>query len=184
VETEPASSLPGDPDGLERLWTPHRMVYLDGQDKPVGEGAQECPFCRAAAADDDAHALVVARGRAVFALLNLYPYNSGHLMVLPYRHVADLTELSEAEATGLVAMTRTAMLVLRRVLAPHGFNLGINQGTVAGAGIAAHLHQHVVPRWGGDSNFMPIVARTKTLPELLSRTRDRLAAAWPEEESC
>ena len=176
---EPASSLPGDPDGLERLWTPHRMVYLDGQDKPTGPGQPECPFCRAAAAGDDAQALVVARGTTVFTVLNLYPYNSGHLMVLPYRHVADYTELEPAEMTELAEMTRTAIVVLRTVMAPHGFNLGINQGAVAGAGIAAHLHQHVVPRWGGDANFMPIVARTKTLPELLARTRERLALAWP-----
>jgi ATP adenylyltransferase len=184
VDPEPSSSLPGDPDGFERLWTPHRMAYLDGQDRPPGTGPDECPFCRAAASDDDAASLVVARGAATFVVLNLYPYNSGHLMVLPYRHVADFTELDQAETAGLTAMTRTAITVLRQVLTPHGFNLGINQGAVAGAGIAAHLHQHVVPRWGGDSNFMPIVARTKAIPELLSRTRERLVAVWPQDEPC
>lgn len=184
VRAEPASELPGDPDGLERLWTPHRMAYLDGQDKPAGEGAAACPFCRAAGSDDDAGALVVARGERCFVVLNLYPYNSGHVMVLPYRHVADYTDLDAQETTELATMTQTAVRVLRDVMAPHGFNLGINQGAVAGAGIAAHLHQHVVPRWGGDANFLPIIARTKALPEVLGRTRERLAAAWPGAEPC
>ena len=187
MQTEPADGLPGDPDGLERLWTPHRMAYLGGQDKPAGADPGACPFCRAGASPDDAAGLVVARGSAAFVVLNLYPYNSGHLMVLPYRHVGDLTELDAAEAAELMALTRQAIAALRTVFAPHGFNLGINQGSAAGAGIAAHLHQHVVPRWEGDSNFMPIVARTKTLPELLGSTRERLAAAWPvdpQEESC
>ncbi len=184
MQIEPASALPGDPDGLERLWTPQRMAYLDGQDRPPDDGAEHCPFCRAGASDDDEASLVVARGEAVFALLNLFPYNSGHLMVLPYRHVADYTDLTPAETGELARMTQTAMTVLRAVMAPHGFNLGINQRTAAGAGIAGHLHQHVVPRWGGDANFMPIVARTKVLPELLSHTRERLVAAWPQGESC
>jgi ATP adenylyltransferase len=108
-------------------------------------------------------------------------------MVLPYRHVGDLTVLDDAETAEMSALTRKAITALRTVYAPHGFNLGINQGSAAGAGIAAHLHQHVVPRWEGDSNFMPIIARTKTLPELLASTRERLAAAWPVEpleESC
>jgi ATP adenylyltransferase len=187
MDVEPAGNLPGDPDGLERLWTPPRMAYLGGQDKPVGAGADACPFCRSAASDDDAAGLVVARGTVAFVVLNLYPYNSGHLMVLPYRHVGDLTELDDAETAELAVLTRKSITALRTVFAPHGFNLGINQGSAAGAGIAAHLHQHVVPRWEGDSNFMPIIARTKTLPELLASTRERLAAAWPvepQEESC
>lgn len=184
AEHEPVVGLAGDPDGFERLWTPHRMVYIEGQDKPAVPDPEHCPFCRAAASDDDAQSLVVARGAAVFALLNLYPYNSGHLMVLPYRHVSDYVDLDEAEFAELGAMTRKAMIVLRAVMAPSGFNLGINQGAVAGAGIGAHLHKHVVPRWRGDANFMPIVAQTKTMPELLSRTRERLAAAWSEGASC
>jgi ATP adenylyltransferase len=175
---EPAGGLPGDPDGLERLWTPHRMAYVTGEHPESREGPSGCPLCRAGTADDD-DALVVARGEVTFALLNLYPYNSGHLMLLPYRHVADYTDLSADETVELAEMTQTAIRVLRAVLSPHGFNLGINQGAVAGAGIAGHIHQHVVPRWGGDSNFLPIVARTKALPELLGRTRQRLADAWP-----
>ena len=163
----------GDPDGLERLWTPHRMTYIAGEGRPAG-----CPFCLAPGLPD-ADSLVVARGETVFALLNLYPYNPGHLLVCPYRHVADYTDLTDDEVVEVAALTRTAMRVLRSAASPHGFNLGLNQGAVAGAGIAAHLHQHVVPRWGGDANFLPVVARTKALPELLADTRQRIADAWP-----
>jgi ATP adenylyltransferase len=121
----------------------------------------------------------VARGRVAYVVMNLYPYNSGHVLVCPYRHVADYTDLTFDEVAEVAELTRTAMRVTREVSAPHGFNLGMNQGDVAGAGIAAHLHQHVVPRWGGDSNFLPIVGRSRALPELLGDTRSRLAAAWP-----
>ena len=117
AHAESAGEFAGVPDGLERLWTPHRMVYLGGQDKPAGPGAADCPFCRAQGRTDT-EALVVARGKLVFALLNLYPYNSGHLMVLPYRHVADYTDLSVAEAAELSASTRTAIEVLRVVMQP------------------------------------------------------------------
>ena len=114
-------------------------------------------------------------------MLNLYPYSPGHLMVCPYRHVADYTELT-AEETGEVArLTQQAMTVVRSVSGAHGFNIGMNQGAIAGAGIAAHLHQHVVPRWAGDQNFMPIIGRTKTLPQLMTETRSLLAAAWASD---
>lgn len=179
IRGEPADRLPGEPDGYERLWTPHRMAYVSGADPAAKESPSGCPLCRAGATDDDAEALVVARGAETFVVLNLYPYNSGHLMVLPRRHVADLTELDRTEAVELSELTTTAIRVLREVLNAQGFNVGMNLGDVAGAGIAGHLHQHVVPRWAGDTNFMPIVARTKTLPELLGRTRERLAQAWP-----
>jgi len=177
---ESSAGHPGEPDGFERLWTPHRMVYIGGQDKPTGDGAgaDACPFCRAPTLDDVA-GLIVARGPSAYVVLNLYPYNPGHLLVVPYRHVADYTDLTTEEMADVADLTRTAMRVVREVSAPHGFNLGMNQGSVAGAGIAAHLHQHVVPRWGGDANFLPVVGRTKALPELLGDTRDRLAAAWP-----
>src|ERR1700712_227821 len=170
----------GEPDGLERLWTPHRMSYIAGEDRPDSrtEKPAGCPFCRAPGLGE-ADSLVVARGELVFALLNLYPYNPGHLMVCPYRHVADYTDLTEAETVEVAAFTRTAMRVIRAVSSPHGFNLGMNQGAVAGAGIAAHLHQHIVPRWGGDANFMPVIGRTKVLPQLLADTRLMLAKAWP-----
>lgn len=179
METVPAAELPGVPDSYERLWTPHRMAYLLGEEKPAdGDAGPQCPFCRAPTVDDAA-GLIVQRGEVAFVVMNLYPYNSGHLMICPYRHVADYTELTEPEVAEVARLTRTAMTVLRKVAAPHGFNLGMNQGAVAGAGIAAHLHQHVVPRWGGDANFLPIIARTKALPELLDDARRRLAEAWP-----
>jgi ATP adenylyltransferase len=170
----------GEPDGLERLWTPHRMTYITGADRPEGgyEQPSGCPFCQAPDRGP-AETLVVARGELVFAVLNLYPYNPGHLLICPYRHVADYTELTEDETVELAGFTRTAMRVVRTVSRPHGFNLGMNQGSVAGAGIAAHLHQHVVPRWGGDANFMPVVGRTKVLPQLLTDTRMMLSEAWP-----
>jgi ATP adenylyltransferase len=174
---EQAGALAGEPDGFDRLWTPHRMVYIGGQSKPADDSAGECPFCRAPTLDD-AEGLIVHRGQAAFVVLNLYPYNSGHLMVCPYRHVSDYVALTPEETAELASLTQSAIRVLTAASAPHGFNLGMNQGAVAGAGIAAHLHQHVVPRWGGDSNFLPIVARTRALPELLGEARERLADAW------
>jgi ATP adenylyltransferase len=163
-----------EPDGLDRLWTPHRMAYISGADRHEG-----CPFCVAPGLDEG-ESLVVARGEQVFVVLNLYPYNPGHLLVCPYRHVADYTELTGAETAELAGFTQRAMRVVRHASSPHGFNLGMNQGAVAGAGIAAHLHQHVVPRWGGDGNFMPVIARTKVLPQLLGDTRALLVKAWGE----
>ena len=179
--TEQQQADTGEPDGLERLWTPHRMTYISGEDRPDGgyEKPSGCPFCLAPQAPED-DTLVVARGEHVFAVLNLYPYNPGHLLVCPYRHVADYTDLDAGEAAELAAFTQHAMRVVRRVSSPHGFNLGMNQGSVAGAGIAAHLHQHVVPRWGGDANFMPVIGRTKVLPQLLGDTREMFAKAWSE----
>ena len=168
----------GTPDGLERLWTPYRMAYIRGENKPSDSSAGECPFCRIGASDDDESVLVVHRGTSAYVVLNLYPYAAGHLMVCPYRHVADYTDLDDAEVRDVAELTRTAMRTLRGVSQAQGFNIGMNQGAAAGAGIAAHLHQHVVPRWVGDQNFMPIVGHTKTLPQLLSETRSLLAQAW------
>ncbi|MFE5291475.1 HIT family protein, partial [Isoptericola sp. NPDC056618] len=123
------------------------------------------------------------RGAECYAVLNLYPYNSGHLMVLPYRHVSGYVDLTASETAELATMTQTAIRTLTAVYAPAGYNIGMNQGEVAGAGIAAHLHQHVVPRWLGDANFLPVVGQTKALPELLADTRARLAAAWPRPDA-
>jgi ATP adenylyltransferase len=170
-----------EPDRLGRLWTPHRLAYVTGEGKQASAADEGCPFCRAPKLPPD-EGLVVALGHTVFAVLNLYPYNPGHLMVLPFRHVADYTDLTDAETAELGTMTRTAMRVIRAASGPHGFNLGMNQGSVAGAGIADHLHQHVVPRWGGDTNFMPLIGQTKVLPQLLPDTRRLLAAAWAEVE--
>ena len=113
--------------------------------------------------------------------MNLYPYNSGHVLICPYRHLADYTELTREETAEFSDYTAPAITALRTASGPHGFNIGMNLGTVAGAGIAAHLHQHVVPRWGGDTNFMPVVGRTRVLPQLLADTRKLLADAWPQE---
>jgi ATP adenylyltransferase len=169
----------GVPDGFQRLWMPHRMAYIKGESKPAGAGAEEgCPFCAIQRLSDE-EGLIVARGALAYAVLNLYPYNSGHLLICPNRHVADYTELDERETAEVAALTKLAMTTLRSATGAQGFNIGINMGSVAGAGIAAHLHQHVVPRWGGDSNFMPVVGRTKVLPQLLADTRVMLAQAWP-----
>ncbi|HEX6682788.1 MAG TPA: HIT domain-containing protein [Candidatus Limnocylindrales bacterium] len=157
------------PDGLERLWTPWRLAYVSGPEKPSG-----CPFC------EPSEELMVARGERVYAVLNKFPYNPGHLLVCPYRHVADYTDLDADEMLEVGQFTQRAMTVIRKVSGAHGFNIGLNQGGVAGAGIAAHLHQHVVPRWGGDSNFLPVIGNTKALPQLLADTRELLAGAWSE----
>ena len=174
---EAAAGFPGEPDGFQRLWTPHRMVYIDGQDKPKDDRAEECPFCTAPSKTDE-DGLIVARGQHVYAVLNLYPYNPGHLLICPYRHVADFTELTGEETVELAEFTQKAMRVIRAVSGPHGFNLGMNQGPVAGAGIAAHLHQHVVPRWGGDANFLPVIAQTKALPQVHADVQARLKKEW------
>ena len=165
-------------DAWERLWSPHRMAYLRGENKPRHDDAgDECPFCVAPGADPST-SLVVARGETVFAVLNLYPYNTGHLMVCPYRHLADYTQLDTAEVAELGAFTQRAMTVLRSVSGAQGFNVGMNQGAVGGAGVAGHLHQHVVPRWGGDTNFLPVIAQTRALPQLLDESRRLIADAW------
>jgi ATP adenylyltransferase len=167
----------GTPDALERLWTPYRMAYIRGESKPTDASAGECPFCRVPSLDD-ADGLVVHRGELAFVVLNLYPYSAGHLMVCPYRHVAEYVDTTEQEAAEMTTLTKTAVRVIRSVSGAPGFNIGMNQGAAGGAGIAAHLHQHVVPRWIGDQNFMPIIGRTKTVPELLGDTRALLAEAW------
>ncbi|MEO6512926.1 MAG: HIT domain-containing protein [Nocardioides sp.] len=167
----------GDPDGLERLWTPYRMAYIRGENKPADASAEECPFCRIPTLED-APGLVVRRGESAYVLLNLYPYAAGHVMVCPYRHIADYTEVTDEESDEIAVLTRAAMRTVRAVSHAEGFNIGMNQGSAGGAGIRAHLHQHVVPRWVGDANFMPIIGRTKMLPELLQETRSLLADGW------
>lgn len=170
----------GEPDAFERLWTPHRIAYIKGENKPESDDEAECPFCQIPT-QSDAEGLIVHRGVVAYVVLNLYPYNAGHLLVCPYRHVADYTDLTDDETAEVAELTKHSMRVVRRVSQPHGFNLGINQGNIAGAGISAHLHQHVVPRWGGDANFLPVIGQTKTIPQLLGDTREIFAAAWTEE---
>lgn len=163
-------------DGLERLWTPYRMAYVR---TAVGSEDSECPFCVIPTLGPET-SLVVARGETTYAVLNLHPYNPGHLMVLPYRHVADLEDLTDAEAWELTTMTRQAIRVIRSVSQPHAFNVGLNLGGPAGGSLADHLHQHVVPRWSGDANFITVVGGTKVLPQLLEDTARLLREAWAE----
>ncbi len=172
-----AEQTPGMPDRWARLWAPHRMEYLKGENRPLDANEEQCPFCRIPTLSDE-EGLIVARGEKAFVVMNLYPYNAGHLLICAYRHVADLTDLEKTERDEISEMTAHAMVTLRKVSQPAGFNLGMNQGAISGAGVAEHIHQHVVPRWSGDANFMPIIGQTKVMPVLLTQTRDELAAAW------
>jgi ATP adenylyltransferase len=167
----------GIPDGWARLWAPHRLEYLRGENRPLDTNDIACPFC-AIPENSNEEGLIVHRGDLAYVVMNLYPYNPGHLLVCAYRHVADLTDLTDEERNEISALTAHAMKTIRKVSAPEGFNLGMNQGAISGAGVAAHIHQHVVPRWSGDANFMPIIGKTKVMPQLLQLTRDEIAAAW------
>jgi len=158
----------------DRIYTPHRLEYLRGANV-----SDDCPFCAAPELNGgDTLDLVAHRGQLAYVVLNLYPYNAGHVLICPYRHVADYTELTDGERDEIAQLTQESMHTLRAISGAQGFNLGMNQGSISGAGIAAHLHQHVVPRWGGDANFMPIIGETKVLPQLLTQTRDLLQEGW------
>lgn len=159
---------------MEWLHAPWRIQYILAPKPPPGDGSL---FTRIAQSNEDEANLVVARERSCFALLNRYPYNGGHLMVVPYRQVADLGDLTLEELTELMQLTQRCVTALKRVMNPDGFNIGLNLGRAAGAGIEEHLHLHVVPRWYGDTNFMPVLADTKVLPEALHETAARLRAA-------
>ncbi|MBX5449456.1 HIT family protein [Thermogemmatispora sp.] len=157
---------------MENLWAPWRMAYITPKDEQAK--SDECIFCSKPAAQDDARNHIVYRGERCFMMLNLYPYNNGHLMIAPYRHVPSITEL-EAETLGdLMAQAQLALRALRKLMAPDGFNLGINEGKVAGAGFAGHVHLHIVPRWLGDTNFMPVIADVKVIPEHLDNVYRQL----------
>lgn len=175
---EQEADFAGVPDAFARLWTPHRMAYIKGE-RPTKDADESCPFCVAPGKDDDA-GLIVHRGEHCFVVLNLFPYNPGHLLICPYRHIPGYIDLSAEETTEFTALTKQAIRALTVASQPMGFNLGMNQGDVAGAGVSAHLHQHVVPRWGGDANFFPIIARTKAMPTLLENTRTLIVSAWEE----
>lgn len=167
----------GDPDRLQRLWTPHRMNYIAEAKTPDGSAASAAPFSDIPTMSDE-DGLVVARGTLVYAVLNLYPYNPGHLMVVPYRRVSELEDLSDDESAELMAFTQKAIRVMKSVSRPHGFNVGLNLGHSAGGSLAEHLHMHVVPRWGGDANFITIIGDSKVIPQLLRDTRQLLADEW------
>jgi ATP adenylyltransferase len=158
----------------QQLWAPWRLEYIERADEE-----DSCIFCRALAGDDET-GLVLHRGRETFALLNRFPYASGHLMVAPSRHVGEFSELGDEEVIELHRLASQAIGALAQLYGPQGFNLGWNLGRIAGAGVTDHVHLHVVPRWAGDTNFMPVLADVKVLPEHLTETRRKLAEAWPD----
>ncbi|NTW02614.1 MAG: HIT domain-containing protein [Oscillochloris sp.] len=164
---------------METKFTPWRMTYIKRGDSP-GQGG--CVFCTMAAApaDHDAENLLLYRGKHCLVVMNLYPYNTAHLMVVPYIHTADMPGLDATTANELFTLTQQCVSILSDVYQPHGFNLGMNLGSIAGAGIAEHLHMHIVPRWSGDTNFMPIIGGTKLIPEDLDASYARLKPGFAE----
>jgi ATP adenylyltransferase len=167
----------GDPDHLQRLWTPHRMNYIAEAPLRPDPSSPSEPFTDIPRLSD-VDGLVVARGELVYAVLNLYPYNPGHLMVVPYRRVSELEDLTDGESAELMSFTQKAIRVIKTVSRPMGFNVGLNLGKAAGGSLAEHLHMHVVPRWGGDANFITIIGGSKIIPQLLRDTRQLLANEW------
>ncbi len=160
---------------MNQLWTPWRMPYLRGETaKP-----DHCVFCHKIEADDTEE-YVLYRGRQVYATLNLYPYNNGHLLIVPFAHLATLEALPADTITELMLVAQAGVAALRAVYHPEGFNIGINIGPAGGAGIAEHLHMHIVPRWPGDTNYMTVVGQTRIIPDMLADSYDRLRAAWPD----
>ena len=163
----------------DHLWTPWRMPYLM-RDKSAENGG--CIFCDMAKSKEQDVERILKRGKHCFVTLNLYPYNNGHLMVIPNRHTSRLDDLDSQTLTELMTLTQQAIRALEKAYKPQGFNIGINQGEAAGAGIAAHLHQHIVPRWAGDTNFMTIIGETRTIPEWIDDTYQHLSVIWKELE--
>jgi ATP adenylyltransferase len=158
---------------VKQLWAPWRLEYIKSADEDSG-----CVFCRAVDGDDEQR-LVVRRGSSAIVLLNKYPYSSGHFMVAPTRHVGEYGDLDEEEVLELHRLASAGMGALAETYGPQGYNVGWNLGRIAGAGVVDHVHLHVVPRWAGDTNFMPVLGDTKVLPEHLQETRQKLAAVWP-----
>jgi ATP adenylyltransferase len=158
-----------------RIWAPWRLAYVKDASKDIEE---QCIFCAKPAAEDDEASLIVHRGERCYVILNLFPYTNGHLMVAPYEHLARLQDLDEETVAEMMALARRAMARLEEVYAPHGYNVGFNQGRVAGAGVEHHIHLHVVPRWGGDTNFMPVIADTRVMPQTLEQSYAALRGAF------
>ena len=150
-----------------RIWAPWRLAYVKDGSKDIEE---DCIFCAKVAEDDDETNLIVHRGERCFVILNLYPYTNGHLMIAPYEHIGRLQDLAAAAMAEMMGLAQRAMGRLEEVYDPHGYNVGLNQGRVAGAGVEHHIHLHVVPRWGGDTNFMPVIADTKVMPQTLEQS--------------
>ncbi|CAN5120244.1 HIT domain-containing protein [soil metagenome] len=155
----------------ERIWAPWRLAYVKDASKDSAEG---CIFCAKPSDDGDEENLIVHRGERCFVILNLYPYTNGHLMVAPYEHVARIQDIPAETTAEMLALAQRAITVLEQEYEPHGFNVGFNQGRVAGAGVEHHIHMHVVPRWGGDTNFMPVLADTRVMPQTLEQTYEAL----------
>ena len=158
---------------MERLWAPWRMVYIKKIDEEEG-----CIFCEKPKSKKDEENLILFRGERAFILMNLFPYNSGHLMVAPYKHTGNFGDLTDDEGNELFRLIKLSLDVLKEVLKPDGFNIGLNIGRTSGAGYEDHLHFHIVPRWNGDTNFMPIIADTKVIPEALEETYKALKPAF------
>ena len=163
---------------MDRLWAPWRMAYIDGMNDNGGHGG--CFLCAARDADDDREALVFMRRPTAFAVLNRFPYNNGHTLIVPNAHKGNLADLSDDESLALMTLTRDVLGVFKQILRPDGFNVGINFGRTAGAGLPEHLHLHIVPRWNGDTNFMPVLGETKVIPQSLEDIYDRIVAAITE----
>lgn len=161
---------------MEKLWAPWRMSYVEVNPKP----SSGCIFCEKPQETADAENLILRRGQTAFVILNAFPYNNGHLMVVPYRHTADLADLAPDERDELMALAQWCTRLLAEAIRPDGFNMGMNLGRVAGAGIADHLHLHLVPRWNGDTNFMPVVADTRVLPDSLQSRYAKLRQAMEQ----
>ena len=157
---------------MDRLWTPWRMEYI--KSATTSDESERCIFCDLPEVGDDEKTLILARRPAAFVILNKYPYNPGHLMIAPFRHVGELSGLEDEELGETGRLVRESVSVIEQAWDPSGFNIGMNLGRVAGAGVPGHLHWHVVPRWDGDSNFMPVIGQTKVLPELLEETYAKL----------
>ena len=161
---------------MKRLWSPWRMEYI------LSKKGRECIFCDKIADNDDKSNYILHRGKKCYVMLNRYPYNNGHLMVIPYQHVPSPEQLEEDVLAEMMLMVNRSLEALRRAMHPDGFNVGINIGKAAGAGIEQHVHIHIVPRWNADTNFMPVFSHTRVIPELLDETYLKLKAAWEESE--